>query len=1121
MAIRVLCIDDDPSFLQLMEEFLSISGDFEIATAFSGEEALQVIQDRPVDVVVSDYQMPEMDGLELLRVLREEIGSDIPFIMFTGKGREEVAMDALNLGADHYLQKGGDPWTQFSFLAQVIVQERRHWEKSNELRKINWLISKEVEEVTYEPPYGDLTELNDRGEILNSVSRESLDDIVEHFMALLDTSCAIYERNGDYALGIFSSGWCQLLDRSSRALCGTEDNRKALDSGKWLCHESCWNAAKESMERGGPVDVECHGGIRMFAVPIRVNGEIIGSMNFGYGDPPKDEEKLKEIAGKYGVKAERLREISQVYGSRPNFIIEVAKNRLMTSARLLGEMVEKERARRAAQELNRRLKESERRERELNSLLRAIRDVNQMIVQESDVERLMRESCGILMESREYSDVFVALFDGARVSTFRHEGERDREAPDRMIDPEGAKCLRAVMESGSERVITEPSDHCTGCGHCDLEEGDRRIVVPMMGDSSPIGVLFTSLRREVFEGELELLREVAGDLAFALEKMEAEERLRDSERRFSELVERIDNGVAVYEAVDQGKDFVFKSVNRAVEEIEGVHREDILGRRVTEVFPGVEEFGLVEVFRRVWRTGEPEHHPASFYSDGRVAGWRENHVYRLPSGEVVCIYQDVTERRRAEERIRESEQMYRRLFKTVTQGVVYQSLDGRITSANPAAERILGASMEEMNSRTSESPEWKALREDGSVFPGEEHPSMVALRTGEEVTDQVMGVYNPREGRYRWIEIDAIPLFGDGKEPSEVYTIFDDITDTRKRGLRLKERMKELSCLYNVSRLHEERDLDLEELFRRVLDLILPAWRYHDFTRARIVFDGVEYSTPGFTGTEWSLRSDIPVNGIDRGFLEVVYLEGRDEGDGSPFLKEERDLIDAVTDLLGHMVERRESRNREEFLGSLLGHDVRNKLQVALGYTELMEGADSPEDVKGYLRKVRDSLRGNVEIIERVSSLREAQTEGTGEVSIESAIRDAVVHSRTTVERAGVVIDTSGVKDIKVLAGSLLNQIFSNLLENSAYHSGGRMIRIGVEDEGEEVAVTVEDDGSGIPRDKWETIFDKGYTTDRGRGTGLGLFLTRELLDIYGGRIHAGDSDLGGARFDVRLSKPA
>jgi PAS domain S-box-containing protein len=79
----------------------------------------------------------------------------------------------------------------------------------------------------------------------------------------------------------------------------------------------------------------------------------------------------------------------------------------------------------------------------------------------------------------------------------------------------------------------------------------------------------------------------------------------------------------------------------------------VIGRSVLEVFPGVKDLGLFEVFQRVWKTGKPEHLPAGIYKDKRIVGWRENYVYKLPSGELVAVYQDVTDRKRLEEELRQ------------------------------------------------------------------------------------------------------------------------------------------------------------------------------------------------------------------------------------------------------------------------------------------------------------------------------------------------------------------------------------------------------------------------------------------------------------------------------------
>ncbi len=118
---RVLYVDDEPGLLEIARAFLERSGTFTVSVATSAEEALAGTAIQTVDVIVSDYQMPSMDGIAFLKSVREQFGS-IPFILFTGRGREEVVIESINNGADFYVQKGGDPKAQFAELAHKIRQ---------------------------------------------------------------------------------------------------------------------------------------------------------------------------------------------------------------------------------------------------------------------------------------------------------------------------------------------------------------------------------------------------------------------------------------------------------------------------------------------------------------------------------------------------------------------------------------------------------------------------------------------------------------------------------------------------------------------------------------------------------------------------------------------------------------------------------------------------------------------------------------------------------------------------------------------------------------------------------------------------------------------------------------
>lgn len=129
--ISILYVDDEQPLLDIGKLFLEKHGDMQVETLTSATEALQVIRAYPYDAIISDYQMPEMDGLSFLKELRKR-GEKVPFVLFTGRGREEVVIEALNCGADFYLQKGGNATPQFAELHNMLltaITRRRDHEK--------------------------------------------------------------------------------------------------------------------------------------------------------------------------------------------------------------------------------------------------------------------------------------------------------------------------------------------------------------------------------------------------------------------------------------------------------------------------------------------------------------------------------------------------------------------------------------------------------------------------------------------------------------------------------------------------------------------------------------------------------------------------------------------------------------------------------------------------------------------------------------------------------------------------------------------------------------------------------------------------------------------------------
>ena len=174
--ISLLYVDDEPDLLDLCKLFLEREGEFSVATVTSAREGLQILAKGMTDAIVSDYQMPGMDGIEFLKKVRMD-NKDIPFILFTGKGREEVVIEAIENGADFYLQKGGDPRSQFSELIHKIRQAFRRKQAEEELRMMKATVSNAAEGILWINENGGITFFNDTICSMLGYSREEFNHL--------------------------------------------------------------------------------------------------------------------------------------------------------------------------------------------------------------------------------------------------------------------------------------------------------------------------------------------------------------------------------------------------------------------------------------------------------------------------------------------------------------------------------------------------------------------------------------------------------------------------------------------------------------------------------------------------------------------------------------------------------------------------------------------------------------------------------------------------------------------------------------------------------------------------------------------------------------------------------
>jgi PAS domain S-box-containing protein len=283
------------------------------------------------------------------------------------------------------------------------------------------------------------------------------------------------------------------------------------------------------------------------------------------------------------------------------------------------------------------------------------------------------------------------------------------------------------------------------------------------------------------------------------DRKRAEEELRETTRRFQMIVDHAP--IAIYVKNREGR-YVFG--NRKLEQYTGHPLERLLGMTDYDFAPKEDADRWRENDLKALEGQHAEYEETGVDRDGRPyvhlsVKFPLSDELGTPA-EICGISTDITARKQGEEALRQSEERHRVMAETMLQGVVHQDAEGRIITMNPAAQRILGKTPDQFLGSSSVAEQHHTVREDGSPFPGIEHPSMAALRTGQPVRGVTMGVFNPMTNSYRWISVDAVPLFRPGADrPYQVYTVFEDITDRKRADARLAADLDALTRMHALS----------------------------------------------------------------------------------------------------------------------------------------------------------------------------------------------------------------------------------------------------------------------------------------------------------------------------------
>ncbi|MDI7258998.1 MAG: ATP-binding protein [Thermodesulfobacteriota bacterium] len=364
----------------------------------------------------------------------------------------------------------------------------------------------------------------------------------------------------------------------------------------------------------------------------------------------------------------------------------------------------------------------------------------------------------------------------------------------------------------------------------------------------------------------------------------------------------------------------------------------------------------------------------------------------------------------------------------------------------------------------------------------------------------------------------------------------------RESQLNLRERVKELTCLFGIARLGAHPGISLEEVLTGILELLPPAWLYPNITFAKTLLDGHSYLTPGFQEGRQKQTADIIIGGRRRGVIEVVYTEERPELDEGPFLKEERTLIDMVAREVASIIERREAGDyqlklqeqliRSEKMAALgqlsagIAHEIRTPLtSIKIFIQSLEKEIDLDENKKEDFRIIKKEIDRINENVTLFLNFARPEDPIFQRANVNALVMDALNLLTAKIKTSGIHLKISLLEDPPPLEGDTkqLSQVFLNLILNAieAMPKGGTltirsMLKAIPESQEIILQLVFQDTGGGIPEKDRPYLFDPFFTT-KDTGTGLGLSIVYSIVQKHNGQIEVESELAKGSSFILSL----
>lgn len=1131
---HILYVDDEPYLLEIGKLYLEQGGQFTVDTITSAKEALRILDNKGYDAIIADYQMPDINGIEFLKQVRAS-NKTIPFILFTGRGREEVVIQALNEGADFYLQKGGEPQSQYAELANKVryaVMRRRAEDslKQNEaqLRQIidlvphrifvkdkngNFLLANKA--VAQE--YGtDVNTIVGKSQALYEPDTSRLLRIYEDDREVITTGVSKFIEEDP----LIDSSGNQLFFQTTKVPFTTVGNEEPAVLGVSINitqRRLVEKALRESEERYRRIVETTDEGIFQLDSDLRITyvnrkmaemhgctpDEMVGKCMLQFILPEDVEENLVRSQERRQGKVGRY---ERRYFTKDKMIgwMQVSATPLMDpdgtyrgSFAMCSDITDRKNA------------EAE--------IIRKNEDLHAAYEQMSAGEEELRRNYAELAKSRSlleeseqrYRNVvedqteFISRFlpDGTHVfvneAYCRYFHKNRDEIVGHRFRPNIPREDRALLE---QFFLSLTPDH-------PIDSIEHRIVMP---DGTIRWQWWSD--RAIFDasGNLTHYQSVGRDVT---EEKATATAWKESEIRFREQYQNNPLAILTLQHNEDGR-FVFIDCNRAARDLTQGRANDFIGQSISDLLPFGSEFvsRIRDCFSH--RNVISTELVSECFLPGRL-------IYAtaafVPPDLVMIHLDDITDEKMAEEALRESQRTLAESMDLANLVTWECDISSGILTFDNRGSSLYGETLQQngINQMTAEEYLQKVVHPDDLPILLEEDQK-TRTTTDPDYTSKREYRIIRADDEVRYIEMCVGVTKDAAGRTIKTHGVNQDITERKKAQEALRDSEEKFRSVvenstdiiystkpdgiitYISPKLAELTGYDTKTVVGKSLESVLATDEMSHHSRELLKtlwsgekVSGVECRIQHRDGSwHWHSATASPVRDTGGKIISVV---------GS---------IRDITERKKTEVALRRANRQLGLLSGITRHDVLNKLTGVLGYLKLAEIYAANPRINVYLEKIETLVTEMQSQIEFSRIYQELGSHDADWIDLDSVMPRSRIPSPITLN--------ADVGNVKVFADPMLEKIFSNLLDNAIRH-GVHVTEITVSAKlsGKDLVIIWEDNGEGISEHEKERIFEQGY----GKNTGLGLFLSREILSLTGITIRETGTPGQGARFEITVPK--